>query len=169
MSDEKVYTPDTISDNPLPGQVEGAEYGSSQSTSGDELSQNKITENRFPSKKIAVELIGSALNTKSKKILAEFEFTDMGAISIGKYVPGVSGDIRQTPNGIVARDSAGVTTFALDGTTGSAVFSGTIQAGSIISGRVVVGNNSWVIDGDSGQPSMSLYFENVPTIFIGIL
>jgi len=50
----------------------------------------------------------------------------------------VSGDLRISPNGITARDSAGLTTFSIDGTTGNAVFKGTVQAGSFITDNVQV-------------------------------
>ncbi len=69
---------------------------------------------------MAVETIGSALNTKSKRILAEFQFADSGAIKVGKFAPGVSGDLRISPNGIVARNESGIITFSIDGTTGNA-------------------------------------------------
>lgn len=149
MADEQIYSPDTINDNPLPNQYESANYSTSQNTSNDTFTQVKIPENRPPTKKIAYELIGSALNTKSKRILAEFQFTESGAIAIGKFQNGVSGDIRISPNGIVARDQAGVTTFALDGTTGNAVFKGTIQAESFVGGAVYVGDNSVILDGEN--------------------
>lgn len=146
MTDEKIYTAETIPDQPLP--QEGSEIATSEpSSSGDTYTQKTIKPNSVPVKRVAVELIGAAINTKSKKILAEFEFTEGGAIQIGKYENGVSGDIRITPNGIVARDSSGITTFALDGDTGSAVFKGSVQSGSIITGEVIVGNNSVIIDG----------------------
>lgn len=147
MADEKVYTPEEIDDSTLPNQYEGATYTVSQSTSGGTFSQVKIKENRPPTKKIATELIGSALNTKSKRIIAEFQFTESGAIQIGRYENGVSGDMRLSPNGITARDQSGVTTFAIDATTGNAVFKGTIQAESFVGGAVYVGDNSVILDG----------------------
>lgn len=147
--DQKVYYPETISENPLPGQEGVVSFETSQSTSDDEYSQKKTKSQDIPTRRIAYEVIGSALNTKSKRILQEFEFTQSGAIQIGKYENGISGDLRITPNGITARDSAGLTTFAIDGTTGNAVFKGEIQAGAIISGLVVVGDNSIIIDGEA--------------------
>ena len=111
-------------------------------------------------------MIGSSLNTRSRKILAEFEFTQSGALQIGKYTEGVTGDIRISPNGIVGRDSSGLTTFAIDATTGDVVFKGSVQAGSVITGVLYVGNNSIVIDGDTRR--MVFYDENdVPVILIG--
>lgn len=144
---EKVYTPETIPDQPFP--QEGEEILATQPSGGtDVYRQETIKPKAIPKKRIAQELIGSALNTKSRKILAEFEFTLSGALQIGKYENGVSGDLRITPNGITARDSAGLTTFSIDGTTGSAVFKGSVQAGSVITGEVIVGDNSVIIDGE---------------------
>lgn len=144
----KVYYPDTIVDSPLPGQ-EPANFGISQATSGGSFSTEKATDQSMPTKRVAIELLSSALNTKSKKILAEFTLTEQGALQIGKYVNGVSGDIRLTPSGIVMRDKSGITTVAQYAEDGSAVFKGSIQAGSIITGLVIVGNNSLIFDGDN--------------------
>ena len=149
MAEEKVYTPDwSLPDTPFPMEGE-ADLSASQKTRGETYGPKTIKDQGFPTKRVAVELIGLALNTKSRKILAEFEFTEHGAIQIGKYTHGVSGDLRITPNGITARDKAGITTFAIDGATGNAVFKGTVQAGTLISGVVVVGNNRVIIDGEN--------------------
>jgi len=145
---EKIYYPQTIDNQPLPNQVEEASFATSQTTGGQTFSTQKIKDQSLPAKRIAVELLSSALNTKTRKILAEFEFTEHGAIRIGKYVNGVSGDLRFTPNGLVARNKSGITTFAIDGDTGNAVFKGSIQSGSLITGQVVVGNGRVVIDGE---------------------
>lgn len=141
MAEEKikVYTPEEIADTPFP-QEEETDLGTSQETSGGVYSPTTIKDKKFPTKRIAHELIASVLNTRSRKILAEFEFTEMGAIQIGKYQNGVSGDLRISPNGITARDLAGITTFAIDGETGDAVFKGTIQAGSLIAAEIDGGN-----------------------------
>ena len=154
MADNILY-PDTIEDQPFPGQ-EAIDTSVSQAVSAGGISTEKIKDNPTPKKIIAHETIGSALNTKTKRILAVFEFTEHGAIQIGKYVNGVSGDLRFTPNGIIARDLAGLTTFAIDGTTGDAVFKGTIQAesiisGSLVTGKVIVGNENIVIDGENSR------------------
>lgn len=148
--DDKIYYPETIDDNPLPSQITGVSFSDSPGK-GEVTGPNKIKDQGVPYKRVAVELIGSALNTKSRKILAEFEFTESGALQIGKYTNGVSGDLRITPNGITARDKSGLTTFAIDGSTGNAVFKGTIQANSLISGLVVVGDNRVVIDGANAR------------------
>lgn len=75
--------------------------------------------------------IDDRLDTAAKNILAEFNFGVSGALQIGTYVSGTSGDIRISPNGIVGRDKNGNDTFTIDGTTGSASFSGSIAASTI--------------------------------------
>lgn len=162
----KVYTPVTIADIPFP--QEGAiDLGVSQST-GASFSPQTTKDTPFPTKRTAVELLSTALNTRSKRILQEFQFTQSGALQIGTYEAGVSGDVRISPNGIVGRDTSGNTTFSLDATTGDAVFSGTIQAGAVIAGEVVVGNNTWVISGDPDNPRIILYSTSgVPVIVLG--
>ena len=147
MTKDKVYTPTEISDNALPGETKTS-ISSSQSSSGGVYSSSSTKDNDFPVKRVAVELLSSSLNTKSKKILNEFEFTQQGAIRVGKYDNGVSGDLRITPDGLTARDKAGITTFAIDGDTGDAVFKGTVQAGTLIGGQVAVGDGDILIDGE---------------------
>lgn len=145
---DKIYEPETISDNPFP--TEGESIGGGV-TSSDINTPTTIKESGFPKRKVAHELLSSALNTVSRKILAEFEFTESGAIQIGKYTNGVLGDIRITPNGITARDLAGLITFAIDGETGNAVFKGEIQAGSVFSEGTIEGGTiiGGIIDGGS--------------------
>jgi len=135
MSDVKVYKPQTIKDTPFPNtdevgletsQEKGVTYGPST-----------IKDQPFPIAKTSSNLISSALNTKSRKVLGEFTFALRGAFQVGKYEEGVSGDLRISPDGITARNSSGETTFALDGDTGDAVFSGTITASTIIGGTII--------------------------------
>jgi hypothetical protein len=147
--DQKVYYPETIQDSPMPNQDLVTSLDTSQETAGEVYGSKTIKQQPLPTKRIAIEVIGNALNTKSRKILAEFEFTQTGAIQVGSYQNGVSGDIKISPNGIVARDQTGATTFAIDGTTGDAVFKGTVQTGTLISGQVIVGNNNVIIDGEN--------------------
>jgi len=166
--DNKVYTPATIEDTPFPDS-EAIELGTSQTRGADTYGSESIKDQALPTKRIAQETIGQALNTKSRKILAEFEFELSGAIQIGKYENGVSGDIKISPNGIVARDSAGLTTFTIDGTTGSAVFKGSVQAGSIITGLVQLGDGYLVLDGEGRR--IVLYDDDgvTPRIVIGVI
>lgn len=151
MSDEKVYTPEVIEENPLPDSSVAVPLQTSQpgNKSAGTMEQVQIKERGYPGKKVAHELMSAALNTRTRRILEKFEFTPSGSLQIGDYQEGDSGDIQISPNGIVARDVFGNTTFALDGTDGSAVFAGTIQTGALISGVVAVGDNSVVIDGES--------------------
>ena len=151
--DDKTYTAEVIDSNPFPNQ-EAVVPTQTSTLPKDTYQATVIKTPTMPTRKIANELIGSALNTRSRKILAEFEFTRSGSLQIGAYTEGLSGDIRISPNGIVARNSSGITTFAIDGTTGDAIFLGTIQAGTIISEGIIQGGtiiggiiNGTVIEG----------------------
>ena len=125
---EKVYTPEVIVDVGFPQSAEGVTGTVTQGGSGS-VSTPKVTQpGVFPKKMVAKELLSTVFNTVSKKILGAFEFAKSGAIQIGEYIAGVSGDIRISPAGIVARNKAGATTFALDGETGDGTFQGTIRA-----------------------------------------
>ena len=162
---DKVYQPEIIQENPFPTEGEAVSNLAGSNPSGT-YSPSVAKEGSLPTRKIAVELIGSALNTKSKKILKEFEFTPSGAIQVGTYEKGISGDLRISPDGLVARNQSGLLTITIDGDTGDAVFKGTLQTGAVISGLVDVGNNSIVIDGESKR--MVFYDEDgVPAIVIG--
>jgi hypothetical protein len=77
---------------------------------------------------IITDLINARFDTETKQILSDFSFGTSGAIQIGSYVNGVSGDIKISPAGIVGRNSSGATTFSLNGSNGSATFAGTITA-----------------------------------------
>lgn len=151
MTDEKIYYPSEITDDPLPDQTQESVFSSSQEGNNQVISQQFIQDQPLPIKHIAHETIGSSLNTKSKKILAAFTFSPSGALQIGEYENGLSGDIRISPNGIVARDLAGNITFALDGDTGDATFKGTILAGSLIADGIIEGgsiniNDKFIVD-----------------------
>ena len=139
MTDEnKVYHQEVIQDAPFP--TEGvAEFGSSQSSNKDTYYSTEIADTSFPQIKTATELLSNVLNTKSQKILGTFKFTRYGAIQVGSYEAGVSGDIKISPSGIVARNMSGITTFTLDGEDGSAYFLGTISASTFISSNIITG------------------------------
>lgn len=134
MADEvKVYTPEVIADAPFPITGEDAlvESNSSSTQSSKGVYGAKETpEKGFPLKMVAKELFSTAINTISKKILKTFEFAKSGAIQIGEYIHGLSGEIKISPDGIVAKNKDGITTFAVDGTTGDAIFSGDVRAGT---------------------------------------
>jgi len=146
--DDKIYTPEVVEDTPFPNTEADAVMADNKG-SGDVYAPQAITGKVFPRRVLATETISSALNTKSRKIIAEFTFIEMGAIQVGKYENGVSGDMRLSPNGIVGRNKDGDTTFGLDATTGDATFKGEIKSGSLVTGLVVVGDNALVLDGAS--------------------
>lgn len=147
MEDNKVYYPEVIQDTPFPNDEVAIDNPGAEG--GDTISPAVTKDQAFPVKRIAQETISQSLNTKSRKILAEFQFTEMGAIQVGKYENGVSGDTRLSPNGILARNKSGDTTFGLDATTGDATFKGEIKSGSLVTGLVVVGDEALVLDGAS--------------------
>lgn len=134
--DEKIYFPETIPENPFPGD-EPVEIGAGNtSVAGGSYKPATTKDQQVPTKRIATELLSSALNTKSKKITKEFQFTESGALQVGKYENGVSGDVRISPAGITARNTSGNPTFSLDGETGDATFAGTVQAGAVIAANI---------------------------------
>jgi hypothetical protein len=169
---DKVYTAETIQDNPFPAQPDQTTVTDQQATAsgvGGSASQSNaatIPEQTFPALKIANELLSSSLNTRTKKIIQEFAFTPSGAIQIGNFLAGISGDVRISPEGIIGRNMLGDTTFALDSETGDAVFAGIIQGLSLIAGLVNLGDGSIQIDGINRR---MLFFDDngVPIIVIG--
>lgn len=146
---DKVYYPEVIETYALPETIAPTDSASGSSSSGGQtnLTPSVQVDKSFPEKDVARETISSALNTKTKKILGDFSFGQVGAISIGVYENGVSGDIRITPNGITARNVNGTTTFSIDGSDGSAVFLGTVTAGSLVTGSVTVqGQGAFIVN-----------------------
>lgn len=132
---DKVYTPDVIAENPFPSGGETSEVKTTtQSATTDIFSPTKTTERVFPIKRRATEVLSTSLNTRSRKILQEFQLEQSGGIQIGNFQEGVTGDLRLTPNGMTARNVSGNTTFSIDGADGSAVFLGNVQAGSFLAG-----------------------------------
>lgn len=153
--DEKLYTPEIISENPFPGQV-NILSSQSESSTGGTYSPTTTKEKTFPKKRMAEELLSTALNTRSRKILQEFALEQSGGIQVGDFKEGISGDLRITPNGLTARNIAGITTIAIDGDTGDAIFMGELRTGAVVTGSVVV------TDGN-----IALYNDGVLEIFIG--
>jgi hypothetical protein len=141
MDDIKVYTNDTIKDVAFPVN-ESTTVEESATSANDTYSNTKIDDQIFPSTNIASELINNVINTQSKKILDEMQFTPTGALQIGKYILGTSGDIRISPSGLIGRNSSGNNTFTIDGTTGSATFSGTLFSTNLLTGLINVGSGS---------------------------
>jgi hypothetical protein len=128
--DNKVYYPDTIQDTPFPVTSiaqQSLSVSDQQPTSGTSH-PSSISDNALPRPFIAHETLSSSLNTLSRKILNQFELADSGGLRIGRYTPGVNGEIDITPGGITALDQSGNTTFNIDGDTGNATFNGEIFA-----------------------------------------
>lgn len=159
--DDKVYTPEVVQANPFPNEVASPITQPSQG-SGDTLTPTTTKEKSFPKKRTAVELLSTAMNTKSRKILQEFALQQSGGFQVGNFQEGLSGDIKITPSGITARDIAGITTFALDGTDGSAIFAGQVRAGSTIVSDTIVTEQA-----SSGNGRTVYYNDGVPAIVIG--
>lgn len=155
--DEKVYEPEVIQDNPFPGEVVQPVSSYSPATGVGNYTPTTTKEKTFPVKKVAVELMSTALNTRSKKILQEFELQQTGGLRVGNFEEGISGDLRITPNGLTARDIAGVTTFSIDGTTGDAIFKGVVQAGSIITGGQILNQDGTIIIDEDGLVSQNSF------------
>lgn len=147
-TNDKTYYPEVIASSPLPGAETPESVSTEQGSTKVNSYPDRLPANvQFPVKPVAVEVLSSNFNTKTKKILGNFSFGVLGAISIGEYVNGISGEVKISPNGIIAKNLNGDTTFALDAVSGDAAFKGTIQAGSFISGAVEVGGGNVQIDG----------------------
>lgn len=85
---------------------------------------------------LITEMVNSKLDTQTKEILGAFTFGVSGAINI----PGTGlAGLFLSPTGILGKDSAGNTTFAISGITGAATFKGSILSGSTISAPVITG------------------------------
>jgi len=158
----KVFTPEIVEEAPFPYETSELVGDFADRETKDVKSPSVQRENKVRAKRIAVELLSQSLNTRSRKIIQEFEFTESGALQIGSFVNGISGDLRLSPNGITARDIAGITTFAIDGTDGSAVFAGQLRAGSTI-----VSNSIITEQASSGNGRTVYLNDGVPAIIIG--
>jgi len=166
MDEEKVFTQEVIQETPFPGEPEVIAPMAQPNPIGT-FTPPTVKEKSLPKKRTAVELLSTALNTRSRKILEEFELQQSGGLKIGDFKEGVSGDVRITPNGLTGRNIAGLVTFALD-TDGNLALVGELRAGSTVTGQVVVGNNRVIIDvDDGGQPSIIVSDGSNDRILIG--
>lgn len=155
--DEKVYTPSVIQDSPFPSQ-DAESLTVTQPSANQTYAPSTIPDQPLVVKRVAHELLSETLNTRTRKIVKQFEFTPSGALQIGDYTNGVNGDIRISPVGVVARNSLGDTTFALDGETGDALFAGELRSGTLITGEIILGDGSIVLD-DMGLKSTSNFLK----------
>ena len=100
-----------------------------------------------------------AISTATQTIIGDFTFTaTTGGLQIGTYVNGVSGDIRISSTGILGRDSAGATTFSINGTTGVAVLNG-----------LVVGTNVGIGTAQTSAQVTTIVGNTVTTSFVNAL
>lgn len=133
-----VLQPETISEQLFPN-LESATSPSNSTSNGSSSGEKVETsqERGFPTASIATHVISDSLDTQSRRILAEYNFGESGALLIGRFVDGISGELRISPDGLVAKNKNGETTFTLDATTGDATFKGILAAGSLIAGSRV--------------------------------
>lgn len=142
------YYPPEIPDNAL-GTIEqsGTDTTNNTYTTKVYTPVSEVDKN-YPSRIVAHETLSQTLDTRTKKIKGEYSFSKEGAITVGGYVAGESGEISISPDGIVAKNVNGENTVAIDGTTGDATFKGQVKAGSFISdGDVTIrGTGAYVVD-----------------------
>jgi len=100
----------------------------------------------------------AAFSTASNTILGAFTFGVSGALQIGTYQAGVTGDIRISPTGILARDKNNATTFSLDATTGVGVLAG-----------LVVGTNVGLGTAQDSAGVTTIVGNTVTTAFVNAL
>jgi len=100
----------------------------------------------------------SAINTATGTIITPFSFGTSGAIQIGTYSYGSTGDIRISPNGILGRDNTGATTFSINGTTGIAVLNG-----------LVVGTNVGLGTAEDSAGVTTIIGDTVTTTYVNAL
>jgi len=170
MADEKlkIYEPNEIEDTPIESVLE--ETGSEDSTSdvSGVSSPETLTRTLIPNYILASDLINASLDTQKKRILSNYGFSESGSIQVGKYVAGVSGDIRISPDGLIGRNKSNVTTFAIDGTTGDATFMGTIMAGAVVVGytKSFVSTLIWTsVDQDTATWSAGAITDAAGTVY----
>jgi len=85
---------------------------------------------------LITDVINDRFDTSAKTILDNFTFGASGAIQIGAYEAGVSGDIKISPNGILGRDKDNNTTFSIDATTGDATYAGDVAVEQLLAGTI---------------------------------
>lgn len=137
-----MLNPPTIPDISFPVTDPGS--GSSASTGKKSTALSKVPQIppiKFHERIISNEVISTSLDTQSRRILGTYQFGTVGALQIGKFVEGISGDIRISPEGIVGRNPDGTITFSIDRETGNATFRGQVAAGSLISGSIKLGGD----------------------------
>ena len=133
--DDKVLKPTIIEEVDFPEIGQSTTTTTGSGNTAEVLTPNAEVGKSFPPALIARTVIADSLDTQSRRILADYTFGEYGSILIGKFEPGVTGDVKISPSGIAARNKMGETTITLDATTGDATFKGTVAAGSFIAGN----------------------------------
>ena len=138
----KIFFPNKILDRSVDGGTTGSSSESKEAMGV--FSPNSSPSNSIPTPTLASEVVGISLNTQARQILGGYTFGQVGALAVGKYINGVSGDIRISPSGIVGRNSGGTNTFTIDGVTGDATFLGTVTAtAGLIGGFTIASGYLW--------------------------
>jgi hypothetical protein len=154
MQKGDILIPEEIVDQPIPlldGTVSIATGSSSDTTSSSDVeTPSTVKDQVIAPPLVAVETISQSLDTKTRAIKGVYTFEQLGAIIVGLLGSG-TGQITISPDGIIAQDVSGNTTFALSGVDGSAVFKGTIQASSFIAGAVELGSANVILDGANAR------------------
>jgi len=132
---DTVLKPEVIEEVAFPELEQTTTVNTGGSGTAETLVPNAEVGKSFPPALIARTVIADSFDTQSRRILSDYTFGEYGSISVGKYENGVSGDVKISPSGIIARNKNGENTFTLDATTGDATFKGTVAAGSFIAGN----------------------------------
>jgi hypothetical protein len=145
--DNKNYEPEVVPEVPFPSEIVEPISQNSSSSAGGNYTPPVSNGKAFPIKKIAQELLSTSLNTRSRKILQQFDLQQSGGFQIGNFQEGINGDVRITPNGLTGRNIAGLVTFALD-TDGNLVLVGELRSGSTVTGSVIIEEGGYILLGD---------------------
>ena len=144
----KIIEPPVIEVLPLndqQGQFDN-NYASKTSKIDDTTTQKETKFRPLTPPQYAKEVVSRRLNTIKGEITSKFNFSEFGAIRLGKK--GESGKVEITGDGITAENINGKTTFNLDGRSGDATFAGELASGSIMTGQIDMGADGFIIGGD---------------------
>lgn len=154
-------SPEVITEQLFPNLEASLESTSTSDGSKGGISTAKTVERKFPKASIARNVISDSIDTQQKRILAEYSFGESGAIAIGRYIDGISGDLRITPDGIVARNKNGVNTITIDGSTGDITIKGTLAAGSLIASNRIYLTDAGIFINDDVNDVIFMGIEEV--------
>jgi len=143
--------------------MEGALTASSLTITGASIDGTSTIGGRIASTlATAIDVSGhfadAAISTATSTILGSFTFGVSGALQIGTYENGVTGDVKISPTGILGRDKLGDTTFSLNGETGVAVLNG-----------LVVGTNVGIGTAEDSAGVTTIVGDTVTTAFVNAL